>query len=100
MARSSNGRTAIGRRLRLGAFQVTRHQGGDQLNERVGRAWQILGELDRFWQIGRNPGALRLLVGASRTRSVRYDKLLQALQAGTTPIRSGCAPPGPRPCSR
>lgn len=72
---------------RLGAFQVTRHQGGDQLNERFGRAWQILGELDRFWQIGRNPGALRLLVGGSRTRSARYDQLLQALQADADPER-------------
>ncbi|MDO9714567.1 carbohydrate porin, partial [Paracraurococcus lichenis] len=75
-----NGRWAT----RLGAFQVTRSQGGDQLDERVGRGWQVIGELDRFWWAGRYPGALRLLLGASRVRGARYDDLTRALQQGVT----------------
>jgi high affinity Mn2+ porin len=73
-----NGRWAT----RLGAFQVTRSQGGDQLDERVGRGWQVLGEVDRFWFIGREPGALRLLLGTSRSRSARYRDLTRALANG------------------
>lgn len=71
-----NGRWAT----RLGAFQVTRSQGGDQLDERVGRGWQVIGEVDRFWWAGRHPGALRLLLGASRVRGARYDDLTRILQ--------------------
>lgn len=66
---------------RLGGFQVSRNQGGDVLDDRVTRAWQLLGQVDRFWQIGRQPGALRLLLGASRTHSARYGDLTQATQA-------------------
>lgn len=75
-----NGRWAT----RLGGFQVVRNQGGDFLEERFGRGWQLLGQLDRFWWGARYPGALRLLLGASRTRSSRYDDLTRALQAGET----------------
>ncbi|RAI58664.1 carbohydrate porin [Roseicella frigidaeris] len=70
---------------RLGAFQIARNQGGPQLDERIGRGWQVLGELDRAWWIGQHPGALRLLLGASRTRSARYDDLTQALLGGGDP---------------
>jgi high affinity Mn2+ porin len=73
-----NGRWAT----RLGGFQVTRSQGGDQLDERIGRGWQLLAEVDRFWVIGRFPGALRLLAGISRSRSARYGDLTRALRAG------------------
>ncbi|MCO6417887.1 carbohydrate porin [Siccirubricoccus sp. KC 17139] len=66
---------------RLGAFQVTRNQGGDYLDDKVTRAWQLLAELDRFWWLGRRPGALRVLLGASRTRSARYDDLTRAVRA-------------------
>lgn len=64
---------------RVGGFQVARHRNSDFLDERVGRAWQGLLEVDRFWWLGRHPGALRLLGGASRTRSARYDALTRAL---------------------
>jgi high affinity Mn2+ porin len=64
---------------RLGAFQVARSQGGDYLDAKILQGHQILFEVDRFWQIGRHPGALRLLVGNSRTNSSRYDALTTAL---------------------
>ncbi len=67
---------------RLGAFQVVRNQGGDYLDPRVTRAWQALVQVDRFWSRGRHPGALRLLLGASRTRAARYDDLTRALAQG------------------
>ncbi len=67
---------------RLGGFQVVRNQGGDFLEERFGRGWQLLGQLDRSWWLGRYPGTLRLLLGASRTRSARYDDLTRSIQAG------------------
>jgi high affinity Mn2+ porin len=67
---------------RLGAFQVARNQGGDYLDAKVLQGHQILFQLDRFWWSGRYPGALRLLLGNSRTRSARYDQLTQALVAG------------------
>lgn len=87
VAEWENGRWAA----RLGGFQVTRNQGGEQLDERVTRGWQLLGQLDRFWWAGRYPGALRLLIGASRTRSARYDDLTRALRGGvedTEPLRA------------
>ena len=47
---------------RLGGFQVTRNQGGDQLDERIDRAWQLLGQLDPSG--GR--GAIRGAAAAAR----------------------------------
>lgn len=64
---------------RLGAFQVARSQGGDFLDAKILQGHQILFQLDRNWWIGRHPGALRLLVGNSRTNSARYAALTTAL---------------------
>jgi high affinity Mn2+ porin len=72
---------------RLGGFQVTRSQGSDYLDERVSRAWQGVLQIDRFWWDGNRPGALRLLLGASRTRAARYEDLTRALRAGADPER-------------
>ena len=79
-----NGRWAT----RLGGFQVARTQGGDFLDQNIGRGWQLLGELDRTWWLGRFPGALRLLLGASRTNAARYDDLTRAVQAGNDDTES------------
>jgi len=65
--------------VRAGAFQVARNQGSGFLDENIGRAWQGLLQLDRFWYLGRFGGALRILGGASRTRSARYGDLTRAL---------------------
>lgn len=75
VAEWENGRWAV----RAGAFQVARSQGSDFLDDKITRAWQGLLQVDRFWYLGRYPGALRLLGGASRTRAARYDDLTRAL---------------------
>lgn len=67
---------------RLGAFQVARNQGGEYLDARVTRAWQLLFQLDRTWWEGTRARAVRVLLGASRTRSARYDDLTRAVAAG------------------
>ena len=64
---------------RLGAFQVARSQGGDYLDAKILQGHQILFQVDRFWWFGRHPGALRLLVGNSRTNSARYAALTGTL---------------------
>ena len=68
---------------RIGGFQVARSQGSAYLDQQFWKGWQLLGEVDRlFWTGGRFPGALRLLAGASRTNSARYEQLTQALLVG------------------
>lgn len=60
---------------RLGAFQVARQANGLFMDPAVTRAWQVIGQLDRFWRIGDRPGAVRLLYGASRTRQSSWGEL-------------------------
>lgn len=67
---------------RLGAFQVARNQGSDFLDAKVLQGRQLLFQLDRFWWAGLRPGALRLLVGSSRTRAARYEDLTRAVLSG------------------
>ena len=61
--------------LRTGAFQVARRVNGLFMDPSVTRAWQAIGQVDRFFQIGNRPGAVRLLYGASRTRQSTWNEL-------------------------
>ena len=61
--------------LRGGAFRVARTVNGLFLDPAVTRAWQVIAELDRFWDINGRPGALRLLYGASRARQSTWSEL-------------------------
>ncbi|WP_248711166.1 carbohydrate porin [Sediminicoccus sp. KRV36] len=61
---------------RLGGFQVARRVNSLSLDPQPGRGWQVLAQLDRFYELGGRPGAVRLLGGLSRTRSQTYDALL------------------------
>jgi high affinity Mn2+ porin len=62
--------------VRLGGFQVARRVNSLALDPQPGRGWQVLAQLDRFYELGGRPGAVRLLGGLSRTRSQTYDALL------------------------
>ena len=61
--------------LRAGAFQVSRRVNGLFLDPAPIRAWQVLGEVDHFHRIGGRPGALRLILGLSRTRQSRWSEI-------------------------
>lgn len=61
--------------VRAGAFQVARRANGLFMDPSVTRAWQLIGQLDRFYEIGGRPGAARLLYGASRTRQSSWGEL-------------------------
>ncbi|HYF09189.1 MAG TPA: carbohydrate porin, partial [Acetobacteraceae bacterium] len=61
--------------LRGGAFQVARDVNGLALDPTPLRGWQLVGQVDRFWEIEGRRGAARLLVGASRTNSARWRDL-------------------------
>jgi len=62
--------------VRLGGFQVARRINSLSLDPQPGRGWQLLAQLDRFYELGGRPGAVRILGGLSRTRSQTYDALL------------------------
>ncbi|MBK1660454.1 carbohydrate porin, partial [Paracraurococcus ruber] len=61
--------------VRAGAFQVPRRANGLFLDPAVTRAWQVLGQVDRFWRLGGQPGALRVTYGASRARQSSWGEL-------------------------
>ncbi|WP_149536218.1 carbohydrate porin [Siccirubricoccus phaeus] len=61
--------------VRVGAFRVARQANGLFLDPATTRAWQVIGQVDRFWEIGGRPGAIRLLYGLSRTRQSRWGEL-------------------------
>jgi high affinity Mn2+ porin len=61
---------------------VARSQGSDFLDQYFWKGWQLLGEVNRFTWLGRFPGAIRFIAGASRTNSALYSQLTQAVLAG------------------
>jgi high affinity Mn2+ porin len=61
--------------VRLGAFRVARRVNGLFLDPAITRAWQALAQLDRFYEIGGRPGALRITYGASRARMSSWGEL-------------------------
>jgi high affinity Mn2+ porin len=61
--------------LRAGAFQVARRVNGLFMDPGVIRAWQMIGQVDRFYELNGRPGAVRLLYGASRTRQSSWGEL-------------------------
>ncbi|WP_191083474.1 carbohydrate porin [Roseococcus microcysteis] len=62
--------------LRAGAFRVAREVNGLPLDPALTRAWQVLGQVDRFYTLRDRPGAVRLVYGASRTRQAGWGALL------------------------
>ncbi len=74
--------------LRGGAFMVARRANSLSLDPKLLQAWQALGEVDRFYSLGGQPGALRLILGASRTRSSSWEALTAALPLGTEAPRA------------
>ena len=70
-----NGRWAT----RAGAFQVARDANGLALDPTPLRGWQMMGEVDRFWDIEGRRGALRVIGGASRTNSARWSNLTSVI---------------------
>ncbi|WP_158295621.1 carbohydrate porin [Crenalkalicoccus roseus] len=63
--------------LRVGAFRVARRVNGLFLDPALTRAWQLLGQVDRFYALDGRPGALRLTYGASRARQSRWDEIFR-----------------------
>jgi high affinity Mn2+ porin len=63
--------------VRAGAFQVARRVNGLFMDPGVTRAWQVIGQVDRFYEIGGRPGAVRLIYGASRTRQSQWGELFR-----------------------
>jgi len=61
--------------LRAGAFQVSRRVNGLFLDPAPTRAYQLLGEVDRFTTLNGRPGAVRLILGLSRTRQSRWSEI-------------------------
>ncbi len=63
--------------LRGGAFRVARRVNGLFLDPAPTRAWQALAQVDRFYEVGGRPGAVRLIYGASRTRQSQWGELFR-----------------------
>jgi high affinity Mn2+ porin len=63
--------------LRAGAFQVAKRINSLSLDPKPFRGFQLLAQLDRFYEWGGRPGALRLLYGLSRTRAQRWAALVE-----------------------
>jgi high affinity Mn2+ porin len=61
--------------VRAGAFQVARRANGLFMDPGVTRAWQLIGQVDRFYEVGGRPGAARVLYGASRARQSTWGEL-------------------------
>lgn len=57
----------------LDAFQVSRRANGLALDPQPLKAWQVLGEVGRFWMIGGRRGAIRLIGGLSSMRQQRWE---------------------------
>ena len=60
---------------RAGAFQVSRRANGLFMDPALTRAWQALGQVDRFFELGGRPGAVRALYGASRSRQSTWGEI-------------------------
>ncbi|GAA0569234.1 hypothetical protein GCM10009416_04450 [Craurococcus roseus] len=63
--------------VRGGAFQVSRRVNGLFMDPGLTRAWQLLGQVDRFYDIGGRPGAARVIYGLSRTRQSTWGELFE-----------------------
>ena len=63
--------------VRAGAFQVARRVNSLFMDPGVTRAWQVIGQVDRFYQINSRPGAVRVIYGASRTRQSSWGELFE-----------------------
>ena len=63
--------------VRAGAFQVARRVNALFMDPAITRAWQVIGQVDRFTEIGGRPGAVRLIYGASRSRQSQWGELFR-----------------------
>lgn len=61
--------------VRTGAFQVARRANGLFMDPALTRAWQVIGQVDRFYALDGRPGAVRLLYGASRARQSTWGEI-------------------------
>lgn len=61
--------------VRTGAFRVPRRANGLFLDTALTRGWQVLGEVDRFYEVGGRPGAVRLIYGATRARQSSWGEI-------------------------
>jgi high affinity Mn2+ porin len=61
--------------VRAGAFRVARRANGLFLDPSVTRAFQAISQIDRFYNLGDRPGAVRLLYGYSQARQSRWREL-------------------------
>lgn len=61
--------------VRTGAFRVARRANGLFLDTAITRAWQGLAQVDRNFEIGGRPGAVRLIYGASRARQSTWGEI-------------------------
>lgn len=61
--------------VRAGAFQVSRRANGLFMDPAITRAWQAIGQVDRFYSVNGRPGAARLMYGASRSRQSTWGEL-------------------------
>jgi high affinity Mn2+ porin len=78
-----NGRHAV----RVAAFQVAREANALLLDPSPLAAWQVLGSLERFWQVNGRNGAVRLIYGASRTRQSSWGDLAAGVPFEANPTR-------------
>lgn len=62
--------------LRAAAFQVARRLNSLSLDPQPGRAYQLLVQAERYWEIGGHLGAVRVLGGYERMRSQSWNALL------------------------
>lgn len=82
--------------LRLGVFNLSKVPNGETLEQGLGQS-QLVGEIERRYQLAGNAGTLRLTVFRNRGRFARYsDALALAATTGTTPDLA----PARRPATR
>ncbi len=63
--------------VRGAAFQVSRVANGLSLDPSINRAYQLVGSLERFWEINARHGAIRLLGLLTRARQNRWSDLFE-----------------------
>jgi len=72
--------------VRTGVFRVARDANSLDLEPRYLKGLQGLAQIDRAWSVGSHAGALRVLGGLSRARSIRWNDLTAAQRAGDTAV--------------
>ena len=84
--------------VRAGAFQVSRQANGLFLDPALTRAFQVLGQVDRFWSLGERAGAARAIFGLSSRAHV--DLAASWTSTASTPSTRTPTATAARPCWR